>query len=212
MFKEFFILIFLLQVSIGKWGSWSKKNLCNTSYKSCKGNTSELAAFNLFGCTYCKICIPSNLSLKEIRKHPASAKSSQTNIYIHMSKVQIIKITENSVIISLNLEVKWIDYRFQVLNLDNNNDQEVCGILESEQKKIWMPQLEIVLEMVSQEKKNQNIYAITLEKQDGAWISNSFYLTTEVMCELDFKIFPFDHHECRLEVKSSITKFKIPNL
>ena len=236
MFKE--ILVFMLiclQFSNGSWSSWGNgaigkiTDASGIAYKdtACKKNATKFLANTYFAVggtipiTISRICILSNYQGEQITEHPAKYTeeeeifSSQTSINIEISKFQIKRINEDSVVISLDYKVNWVDQRLQVLHFQNFKDSPFW-LDETQQKSIWIPHLKMGTEMIS---LNEIVDYVTAEIRgnfkpnshigvgNGGWLTRgarvekSISVTTEVTCELDFKRFPFDHHVCTIEVR-----------
>ena len=236
MFKEIFIFMLLcLQFSNGSWTSWGSGAIGKVTDTigiadkdtSCIENATEFLAYTYFAVggtipiTISRICILSNYQREQITEHPAKYTeeeeelfSSQTSINIEISKFQIKRIKEDSVVISLDYKVNWVDQRLQVLQFQNFKDSPFW-LDETQQKSIWIPHLKMESEMIS---LNKIVDYVTAEIRgnftpnshigvgNADWVSNgarvekSIFVTTEVACELDFKRFPFDHHVCSIEV------------
>ena len=245
MFKEILIFMLLcLQFSNGSWTSWGSgaigkvtgniENIANDAIgkanqeKACKENATEFLkdywmVAEMVPVIWARICILSNYKLEQITEHPAKyieeeLLSSQTSINIQISKFQIKRIKEDSVVMSLDYRVDWVDQRLQVLQFQYSKDHPF-SLDESQQKSIWMPCLEMGTEMISKEKFVDYVAAEIRENftsnshidvgsgdwvTSGARVEKSISVTTEVTCELDFKRFPFDHHVCSIEVRICI--------
>ena len=236
MFKE--ILVFMLiclQFSNGSWSSWGNgaigkiTDASGIAYKdtACKKNATKFLANTYFAVggtipiTISRICILSNYQGEQITEHPAKYTeeeeifSSQTSINIEISKFQIKRINEDSVVISLDYKVNWVDQRLQVLHFQNFKDSPFW-LDETQQKSIWIPHLKMGTEMISLDKIVDYVRAEIrgnfkpnshIGVGNGGWLTRgarvekSISVTTEVTCELDFKRFPFDHHVCTIEVR-----------
>ena len=201
MIKEILIFMLCLQFSIAV-------------KRTCKDNATEFIAHKTtwmgsYEYTVERICILSNYKQEEIREPPAkyTEPPSQTNINIEMSKFQIIRINVESVTMSLYFKVEWIDQRLQLLNFFGDPEwvlnQWAFKLKKAEQNLIWIPQLAIRTEMISEDQKVDYVSARILDgnSTSGARVSKSIYVTTEVTCDLDFKRFPFDRHVCSFEVR-----------
>ena len=128
---------------------------------------------------------------------------------------QIKRIKEDSIVISLEYKVNWVDQRLQVLHFQNFKDSPFW-LDETQQKSIWIPHLKMGTEMISLDKIVDYVRAEIrgnfkpnshIGVGNGGWLTRgarvekSISVTTEVTCELDFKRFPFDHHVCTIEVR-----------
>ena len=237
MFKEILIFMLLcLQFSNGSWTSWGSGAIGKVTDTiaiadkdtSCIENATEFLAYTYFAVggtipiTISRICILSNYQCEQITEHPAKYTeeeeelfSSQTSINIEISKFQIKRIKEDSVVISLDYKVNWVDQRLQVLQFQYFKDVPF-SLDETHQKSIWIPHLKMGTEMISLDKIVDYVRAEIrgnfkpnshIGVGNGGWLTRgarvekSISVTTEVTCELDFKRFPFDHHVCSIEVR-----------
>ena len=201
MFKEIIILMLSLQCSVAK----TKKS------PPCKENATEFIAHkNILQNTMTRICILSNYQYEEITEHPAkySETPSQTKINIEMSKFQIITIKEESVTMSMYFEVEWVDQRLQPLNLNHANSELVLNswafvLKEEEYEKIWMPSIGYGTELISKDRKVDHVFARINNRNytSGARMEQGIDVTVEVVCQMDFQNYPFDHHVCSIEVR-----------
>ena len=62
----------------------------------------------------------------------------------------------------------------------------------------WVPHLKYGKGYVLDHRK---LRKMSLYNKNGTLVSQKFYLTASMKCEMDFIHFPFDHHNCTLEVK-----------
>ena len=139
------------------------------------------------------ICIPSFCKRIMHRKF-------NKYIEIEMSNVEVIEIGLNTLTISMHLSITWKDNRFLLFR--NTTNLEKFYLSKDEQKGIWSPQIVVGTKKLF---KNElqlefGVYKI-FPKGKAISVSNKVDLTTKVKCQLDFQLFPFDTHLCKLEVK-----------
>ena len=117
--------------------------------------------------------------------------SSPVNMTIEIYNIQVVEI-------DVHLVVTWEDNRPVLFTLTS---LEVIYLGMDDEKEIWSPKIGIRSNMVSKNIQGKEIgLARPWLWRYGANITNSFYLTTKVKCEMDFQTFPFDNHVCNLEV------------
>ena len=177
----------------------------------CKENATEFIAHkNILQNTMTRICILSDYHYEEITENPARylESPSQTKINIEMSKFQIITIKEESVTLSMYFEVEWVDQRLQPLNLYNVNSESVLNswafvLKEEEYEKIWIPSIGYGTELISKDRKVDHVFARINNRNytGGARMEKGIDVTVEVVCQMDFQNYPFDHHVCSIEVR-----------
>ena len=118
-----------------------------------------------------------------------------TNLIIDIYNIQVVEIDVNTLTISIYLEMTWKDPR-PVLLARTTFENIYLGM--DDEKEIWSPQIEIRSNKMWQNRQGNELKLRKLSY--GAKMVKSFDLTTKVKCEMDFQTFPFDKHECNLEV------------
>ena len=201
-------LIFLLLFQFSNAGTFNRcldqKQVINTTSlnnfeKTCKesGESKDgLLLSNLM------ICIPS-LCKRIMHEKPRKYKNMILNLNIEMSSVEVIEIGLKTMTISMHLSITWSDPRFLLFRSTEN--LEKFYLSKDEQKGIWSPQIvvgtkkllqnEIEMEFGVHRKSNQK------SKKQVISVTKKVDLTTKAKCELDFELFPFDTHLCKLEVR-----------
>ena len=212
MFKEILVFMPWLQFSNGSlWevGSGIIEDKIGKVNKgtSCKENAIEFleetyyVAGGTIPATFSKICILSNHQGEDIKEPPAAL--SQTRIYVEISEIQIKRIRKYSMEIKFYFKVKWVDQRLQVLQFIYPSNKPF-NLDKNEQDRIWIPQIKMGTKMISEEVEVDYVNAMIRKMgnfSSGAWVTKKIFVTTEVVCKLDFRAFPFDHHECSIEVR-----------
>ena len=220
MFKEILVFMLWLQFSNGSWESWGSGIIEDNIGKvnkgtSCKENAIEFLeeTYYLAGgtipATISKICILSNHQGEDIQE-PPDAALSHTSIYVEISEIQIKRIRKYSMEISFYFKVKWVDQRLQVLQFIYPSNRPF-NIDKNKQDRIWIPHLKMGPKMISEEVEVDYVMAEIRKMgnfSSGAWVTKKIHVTTEVACKLDFRAFPFDHHECSIEVRLVILMLK----
>ena len=119
-----------------------------------------------------------------------------------MDCVKIISINEHGLIIGFKLEVKWLDNRLKIWHLKTD---EPFYLTKGEYTKdlFWVPHLNYGTGFVLDTDK---LRKMSLSNKNGTVVSQIFYVTTSMECKMDNILhFPYDHHNCTLEVK-----FRVP--
>ena len=107
--------------------------------------------------------------------------------------------------ISMSLRVNWNDKRVSVIA-----GAQSIYLSTKDQKRIWSPSIAITSNKISLKieeeefilkKKSDDPTYSTFAIDNGAIASKNYIsVTTLVKCEMNFQIFPFDQHTCKLEV------------
>ena len=201
-------VIFLLLFQFSNAGPFKRcldqKQVINTTSlnnfeKSCKESGESKDGLLL---SNSMICIPS-LCKRIMHAKPRKYKNMILNLNIEMSSVEVIEIGLKTMTISMHLSITWTDPRFLLFRSTEN--LEKFYLSKDEQKGIWSPQIvvgtkkllqnEIEMEFGVHKKSNQK------SKKNVISVTKKVDLTVKVKCELDFQLFPFDKHVCKLEVR-----------
>ena len=175
-------------------------NLSST-YETCMNCGGKIVGHN----NLIMICIPSYY--KETLSHPpfnrVPMKDGKLNeplndIYITMRDVQVINIGMNTISIGMNFEASWFDYRLKDWNYPPKEYWTWTFLNMEFRNLIWFPDI-ITNNMVSTKKIDKKIILLRLGNNIPL-IASKFYLITTVNCEMDFEAYPFDKHDCNLEV------------
>ena len=200
------ILIFMLLLQLCKAYDWRKthhgkcyqdaKTIDITNITTFKKSCQESGESNGLLLSNPLICIPG--WCKSIIKYRPTKKEINL-IDISMSKIEVIDIDVNTLTISMHLSITWKDNRFLLFR--NTTNLEKFYLSKDEQKGIWSPQIVVGTKKLF---KNElqlefGVYKI-FPKGKAISVSNKVDLTTKVKCQLDFQLFPFDTHLCKLEV------------
>ena len=118
---------------------------------------------------------------------------------IEMSNVEVVEIGLHTLTISMYLSIVWMDHRFQMFR--NKSNLEMFYLSKDEQKKIWSPQIVIGTKKLSQNEQGLEFGVFKEPSWVNPMVTKNVDLTTQVKCELDFQLFPFDKHLCKLEVR-----------
>ena len=106
--------------------------------------------------------------------------------------------------ISMSLRVNWNDTRVSVIA-----GSQSIYLSAKDQKRIWSPNMAINSNKISSKieeeefilkKKSDSEYNSIYAIDNGAIASKNYIFSTLVKCEMDFQIFPFDQHTCKIEV------------
>ena len=224
MIKELLMVLLLLQFSNGKW---VVKNVTNGETQTFAGTedyygyttdyTTEYVDTDQVNFQKCideggellghlkKMCIQYEYKYdmqtqnnQEIREDNGGM-DGKTELIIKILNLQVIQIDIHSITVSMKMEVEWWEYR---LDMDTN-ELQIIYLNEDDQKQIWSPQIVIGNNMVSEKKNREEFgfYKAWNQIYPYKYIGQkSFYLSTTVICEMDFHDFPFDNHDCELEV------------
>ena len=228
MLKELLILILLLQISHAEnltspncdqytedpdWAHWPNPdclelprclNLSN-SYETCK----TCGGVMLGHANIDMICIPSYFKL--LLSHPPYNRVPMkdgkwncplTDINILMRNVQVISIETHTITVSMNLVVYWYDYRLKVWKYSPNEYLTWMYLSKDFRNLIWFPNIEVANKMLSKKKQDEQFGLLRWENNSIPLVFRKFYLSISVNCEMDFQNFPFDKHDCKLEVYS----------
>ena len=193
MMKEILMLMYLLQFCNCFFGGGGKTN------DSCAGCENLIKCHNKVG-----LCISSDLKDKNVKKHPGKSLESisQTTIKAVMTDVEIIRIHEHGLILGLELEVEWLDNRLKIWQKYEKMADEPFRLWVDEFDELedlfWVPHLKYGKGYVLDHRK---LRKMSLYNKNGTLVSQKFYLTASMKCKMDFIHFPFDHHNCTLEVK-----------
>ena len=147
----------------------------------------------------------------------APNRPNKTEIDIEMFAVQIIEfdVKLQQFTIRMGLKINWTEKRllWKISSL-------VDGLTNVPLNTIWSPQIDIQSVEVS-EKRTQELMEVIMDFQseiskweyrskdwgnyDIYFVQSSsakmkFFLTTTVKCSMNFRMFPFDSHICKLEV------------
>ena len=122
----------------------------------------------------------------------------KASLVIKISNFQIIQIDSQAqaLTMSLNMEMLWLDCRL-IVDLDQVGNARI-HLNKSEEKLIWSPQIGIAGNIMSNIKEEEEIGLIKTSTNFDLF--KKFYQRTTVICDMDFKTFPFDKHTCHLEV------------
>ena len=150
------------------------------------------------------ICIP-NEQKSMIEKAPNFP--NKTDIIIEMSNVQVVEIDirKKQIIVRMTLKIEWSEPR---LKLWTGIPPNVSVILRNdiEQNRIWSPKIELETDLVSKERKNTK-FGVSKNSEENIYSTlafKHFYLRSTMKCEMKFHKFPFDKHECIIEVSASL--------
>ena len=201
MIKELLMFILLFRSSCGQKANYSSEYSYATSSYSWEQMCTMHGGF--FVDRWKTICIPGNQRLG-IQSHPPTLdtdgkkKSSKTEIWINLSKVEIIKISDHTIALNMVVGINWFDFRLGL----NSEMTEQIYLSEEEQKQIWSPQIFIARNMKSVKTKSKQLgfskdFAFWNERIEGM---KKYYLSAAIKCDMDFQNFPFDEHICHLEV------------
>ena len=157
-----------------------------------------------------RICIPGD-SLGILTFGPETT----TAVEVIVSKLQIIEIGDDKITLSLDIIAGWIENRLKI-----NTQGFPIGridLTENDQKQIWSPEISIANNVLSKSKDGERSGLVFGEKAleysglslkdyvPGMFIAwKRFFLTTSVICDMDFQKFPFDKHNCTIEVSYMI--------
>ena len=122
----------------------------------------------------------------------------KASLVIKISNFQIIQIDSQAqaLTMSLNMEMLWLDCRL-IVDLDQVGNARI-HLNNDEEKLIWSPQIGIAGNIMSNIKEEEEIGLIKTSTNFDLF--KKFYQRTTVICDMDFKTFPFDKHTCHLEV------------
>ena len=131
-----------------------------------------------------------------------------------MSNLQIIKIGDDTITLSMDIETHWIEYRLKI-NTQGVPPLQVFSLSAEDQKQIWSPKIVIGNDMVSKSKEGEKFFLIRVKDNGNlaTWLIavKKFYLSTTVKCDMNFQTFPFDKHVCKIEVSFNL-HLKMTNL
>ena len=144
-----------------------------------------------------KICIPHQYTYN-IKLSP---KGSQNDVSIELSNIQITEIGDKlgQLTLIMDLEVHWNDNRIQLIK------ENVPIFLSNEdQNHIWSPQFRIGTDLISHNKQGDDeIILIKEYLSNQSYVVSAHkltYLSTTFKCEMNLKDYPFDYHNCTIEV------------
>ena len=122
----------------------------------------------------------------------------KASLVIKISNFQIIQIDSQAqaLTMSLNMEMLWLDCRL-IVDLDQVGNARIY-LNNDEEKLIWSPQIVIAGNVMSNIKEEEEIGLIKTSTNFDLF--KKFYQRTTVICDMDFKTFPFDKHTCNIEV------------
>ena len=146
-----------------------------------------------------KVCVPK----KHKHKMQMAPKPPSNEISIVLSNVQITEIADKlgQMTILMDLEVNWFDNRLKLIM------EKVPTFLDNEDhKQIWSPRFRIGTDLVSHQKQMDDEFILQQYKNETSVRKISFVSAT-IKCEMDLHSFPFDNHECKIEV-SRILKIR----
>ena len=194
MIKEILMLMLLLQFTNGKnrgWGGGKHNDSCTGGEVLIK-HTKILFPYE-------KICISSNHKDDDIKKHPGKYLQpiSQTNLNVIIERIKIVSIDDHGLIIGFELEVKWLENRFKIWHWKADEPFDLTK-QEYTEDLFWVPHLNYGTGFVLDTDK---LRKMSLSNKNGTIVSQIFYVTTSMECKMDNVNFPFDHHNCTLEVK-----------
>ena len=194
---------------------------------NCDGATNEYANEELEWFLHEEIAVSKGATengviLTAPNKHP---KKTEIDIEMFALNISNFDVKRQQFTIKMDLRISWSEERFFICL--PNKQKQTClkrnlfnGWVKADENSTWSPQIEIRSEVVSETRKNKQIN-ITRNSQSklSKWQENScmvqcmaqcmdqnssvlmsFSLTTTVKCNLDFALFPFDHHRCALLV------------
>ena len=164
------------------------------------------------------IVVPIGLR-REITETAPNGPSNKTKIDIEMSAVEIINfdVKLQQFTIRMGLKINWSEKRLLLINSSLVNGWvEVYGA--------WFPQIDIRSVVVLESRKKKPIEVSMDSKSEvSKWIWDyltsyylvqsfsakmTFSLTTTIKCSMDFEMFPFDSHICKLEVSSLSNEYR----
>ena len=142
---------------------------------------------------------------------------NKTKIDLEMFAVEIIEfdVKLQQFTIRMGLRINWSENRLKLLS-----SSLVDGWMTVPSNTIWSPKIDIQSVEVS-EKRTQELIQVRMDslsevsqwdfrsKEWGNFMHNfkqsssakmKFFLTTTVKCSMNFRMFPFDSHICKLEV------------
>ena len=161
-----------------------------------------------------KIATPTEY-VEEITLAP-NRPPNKTEIDIEIFAVQIIDfdVKLEQFTIRLGLKINWTDKRILL-----KNSSLVNGWMDIPLNTIWSPQIDIQSIEVSDKKRTMELIQMDSQSEIITWDFDSdsehhwtiyfvqsssarieFSLTTTVKCSMNFRMFPFDSHICKLEV------------
>ena len=166
-----------------------------------------------------EIAIPKGHWKKDVMT-PPNSPPNKTKIDIEMSAVEIIDfdVKMQQFTIRVDLEINWSETRLLLAN-----SSLVNGWLKTSNYHAWSPQIDIqsVVISVSWIKKHKIEVKMDYQSEASKWcqygcdlidliyffvqsssVKMTFSLTTTVKCSMDFDMFPFDSHICKLVVSS----------
>ena len=212
MIKEILALMLLLHFCNSALGEGGKTS------NSCEGGVDLIERIKIKSkdkrrVVKSKICISSDHEDENVKNHPGKSLEpiSQTNIKAEMADVEIIGINKNGLILGLELELEWLDNRVKIWHKNEKLGSEPFKLHKSEFDEVedlfWVPDLKYGKGNVLDHRK---LRKMSLCNKNGTLVSQMFHLTTLMKCEMDFIHFPFDHHNCTLEVNTVLHTFNIP--
>ena len=178
----------------------------SSSYEACKNCGGKIIGHD----NLMMVCISGKF--KKVLAHPPYKRvpmkdgkwnAPLTDIYILMRDVQVISIGTSTVTISMNFEAGWFDYRLKDWNYPPEEYWIFIWLGKEIKNLIWFPDI-IANNMVSAKETDKQFLLLRLENNPIPLIISKFYLSITVNCEMDFQTYPFDKHDCNLEVCTSI--------
>ena len=167
------------------------------------------------------IAVPKQI-IKEIKlTAPNRSPPNKTEIDIEMFDVEIIDfdVKMQQFTLRMGLKIIWPEKRLKLVKSSRslvNGWMAVSGI--------WVPQLDIRSVVVSESRKLERLdVAMDSQSEVSKWnwydkyinylvqsftAKMKFSLTTTVKCSMNFDMFPFDSHICKLEVSLLSNFFK----
>ena len=185
MIKELLIFLLLCQDSNGV----NKNDSIKSFEELCLSEGGQLLD------RWKRVCIPSKF-LGILLLNPETKDNKTHILQVTMSKLQIIKIGEDTITLSMGTQMHWLEKRLKI-NVEGFKFQ-LISLSKEDQEQIWSPDIVIRNNMVSIIKEGEKLGLAGF----GKWVvaHNEFSLTTTMNCEMDFQTFPFDKHTCEIEV------------
>ena len=188
-----------------------------SSFRTCKNCGGKINGHD----NLMMVCVPSYF--KQSLLHPPYSivpmkdgkwnweKIPLTDIMINIRNIEVIGIgtDTHTITISMNFAVRWFDYRLKVWNYPPKEYWAYWMYLSTGdfENIIWSPHIDIANNMVSKKKQDEKFVLWRSENNSIPLVTRQYYLSTSVTCEMDFQNFPFDKHDCNLEVSRYILSF-----
>ena len=156
---------------------------------------------------------------EEVRQTASNGPHNKTKIDIELSSVEIndFDVKMQQFTIRVDLEINWSETRLLLAN-----SSLVNGWLKTSNYHAWSPQIDIKSVVISESWiKNKIEVEMDYQSEVSKWCQYgcdlidliyflvqsssakmTFSLTTIVKCNMNFEMFPFDSHICKLKVSS----------